>query len=40
MLAHSGAVKAMQVDASGRYLATAGSDEFVKIWDVRTYKQL
>jgi len=40
MLAHNGAIKGIQVDTSGRYLITAGSDELLKIWDVRTYKDL
>lgn len=40
ILAHSGAVNAIQVDRSGRYLTTAGNDGLLKVWDVRTYKEL
>jgi U3 small nucleolar RNA-associated protein 7 len=35
MLCHKGAVSALAVDRSGRYMATAGRDGTVKTWDVR-----
>lgn len=31
---------ALSVDASGRYMATAGADTRVKVWDIRTFKPL
>lgn len=41
MLAHRGPVNDVSVDRSGRYLATAGSDSSVKVWDIRnTYKEV
>ncbi|CAJ1402027.1 unnamed protein product [Effrenium voratum] len=33
---HSGMVRAIAVEASGRYLATASSDETLRIWEVAT----
>eukprot|EP00434_Breviolum_minutum_P017095 symbB.v1.2.015086.t1/scaffold1118.1/size136889/9 len=33
---HSGMVRAVAVEASGRYLATASSDETLRIWEVAT----
>jgi U3 small nucleolar RNA-associated protein 7 len=32
---HLGPVRALAVDASGRYMATAGTDRQVHIWDLR-----
>ena len=40
LLAHLGPVSSLSVDAStsGRYMATAGVDGKVKIWDCRNWK--
>lgn len=38
--AHSGPVTALAVDGSGKYLVTAGRDNQMKVWDVRTFKEL
>lgn len=40
MLVHRGPVRAAAVDASGRFLVTAGADCRVKVWDVRTFRPL
>ena len=40
LLAHRGPVRSLAVDASGRYLVTAGADAQVKVWDVRTFRSL
>jgi len=40
MLCHRGPLRALAVDPSGSYLVTAGLDSQVKVWDVRTYKEL
>lgn len=40
MLTHRGPVRAMAIDRDGRHMATAGADNQLKIWDVRTYKEL
>ncbi|XP_073242728.1 WD repeat-containing protein 46-like [Porites lutea] len=40
MLCHRGPVQAIAVDNRGLYMATSGLDGQMKIWDVRTYKQL
>eukprot|EP00123_Amoebidium_parasiticum_P011319 comp20647_c1_seq1/m.26757 comp20647_c1_seq1/g.26757 ORF comp20647_c1_seq1/g.26757 comp20647_c1_seq1/m.26757 type:complete len:542 (-) comp20647_c1_seq1:881-2506(-) len=40
MLCHKGPVRALAVDHSGRYMATSGLDGQMKIWDVRTYKEM
>ena len=40
ILTHRGPVRALAVDREGKYLATAGQDNQLKIWDVRTYKEL
>ena len=40
ILAHNGAVRGIQTDIRGRYLITTGSDELLKIWDIRKYKEL
>ncbi|ORX88785.1 BING4CT-domain-containing protein [Basidiobolus meristosporus CBS 931.73] len=40
MLCHKGPVQAIAVDSSGNYMATSGLDGQLKIWDVRTYKDL
>lgn len=40
MLVHQQPVRAVTVDRSGNYLATAATDRSVKIWDLRMYKCL
>ncbi|XP_022085313.1 WD repeat-containing protein 46-like [Acanthaster planci] len=40
MLCHKAAVRAVAVDSKGLYMATAGMDRQLKIFDVRTYKPL
>ena len=40
LLAHRQPVRAATVDATGTYLATAGVDRSLKIWDVRQFKCL
>lgn len=40
MLCHKAPVIAMDVDITGRYMATSGLDGQVKVWDIRTYKEL
>ncbi|KAG1473206.1 hypothetical protein G6F56_001090 [Rhizopus delemar] len=37
MLCHRGPVRAMAVDRGGHYMATAGADGQLKIWDIRNY---
>lgn len=40
VLAHLGPITSLSVDPSsgGRYLATAGADKKVKVWDCRNWK--
>ena len=40
LLCHKGPVLSLAVDDSGLYLATAGIDRQMSIWDVRTFKPL
>lgn len=40
MLTHRGPVRSVAVDPHGRYMATAGADAQVKVWDLRTYKEV
>ncbi|XP_038063654.1 WD repeat-containing protein 46-like [Patiria miniata] len=40
MLCHKAAVRALAIDSKGLYMATAGTDRQLKIFDVRTYKPL
>lgn len=40
MLCHKGPVQSLAVDPSGRYMATAGLDGKLKIWDIRKYEPL
>lgn len=40
MLCHKGPIQDVAVDTQGYYLTTAGLDGQMKIWDLRTYKQL
>eukprot|EP00039_Didymoeca_costata_P010180 m.136353 g.136353 ORF g.136353 m.136353 type:complete len:549 (+) comp14730_c0_seq5:39-1685(+) len=37
-LCHRGPVQALAVDVQGRYMATAGLDGQLKIWDIRNFK--
>ncbi|OQV22660.1 WD repeat-containing protein 46 [Hypsibius exemplaris] len=37
-LSHHTAIRALDIDTSGRYMATAGQDRRVKIWDLRKYQ--
>lgn len=36
-LSHHTAIRALDIDHSGRYMATAGQDRRIKIWDLRKY---
>lgn len=40
MLCTRGPVRALSVDRSGRYMAAAGADKSIKIWDIRNYREL
>jgi U3 small nucleolar RNA-associated protein 7 len=40
MLCHKGPVQAISIDNGGNYMATAGLDGQLKLWDVRTFKEL
>ncbi|KAJ1890566.1 putative U3 small nucleolar RNA-associated protein 7, partial [Kickxella alabastrina] len=40
LLCHRGPLQAMAIDRSGTYMATSGLDGRVKVWDVRTFRQL
>ncbi|XP_033928330.1 WD repeat-containing protein 46 isoform X2 [Melopsittacus undulatus] len=40
MLSHRGAVRALAIDPSGTYMASAGLDRKVRLWDLRTYGAL
>lgn len=40
MLTHRGPVRSLAVDPHGRYMATAGVDSQIKVWDLRTYKEV
>ena len=40
MLCHKGPITAMAIDLTGKYMVTAGSDKQVKVWDIRTYKEV
>mmetsp|Transcript_191 Transcript_191/g.419 ORF Transcript_191/g.419 Transcript_191/m.419 type:complete len:554 (-) Transcript_191:331-1992(-) len=40
MLCHRAPVLAMAVDNMGQYMVTSGLDGQVKVWDLRTYKEL
>ncbi|CCG80677.1 U3 small nucleolar RNA-associated protein [Taphrina deformans PYCC 5710] len=40
MLCHRGPIRDVAVDREGRYMVTAGQDSRLKVWDVRTYKEL
>lgn len=40
MLTHRGPVRDLAVNRDGRYMVTAGADSLLKVWDLRTYKEL
>uniref|UniRef100_A0A0K0EKY8 BING4CT domain-containing protein n=1 Tax=Strongyloides stercoralis TaxID=6248 RepID=A0A0K0EKY8_STRER len=40
MLAHKSNVSSMCIDSTGTYLATAGADKFLRIWDLRNLTPL
>ncbi len=40
ILAHPGTISGVSVDPSGNYMVSTGNDSKMRIWDVRTYKQL
>lgn len=40
MLCHKGPVQGIALDLSGRYMATSGLDNQLKVWDIRTYKEV
>lgn len=40
MVCHKASIPAIAVDRSGHYMATAGRDHQVKIWDLRKYEEL
>jgi len=40
MLCHKAPIQSIAIDNGGYYMATAGLDSRVKIWDLRTYKEL
>lgn len=40
MLCHQGPVRSISVDQTGNYLASAGMDGKLKVWDLRQYKLL
>lgn len=40
MLCHRGPVQSIAIDTKGNYMATSGLDGKMRIWDVRTYKEL
>uniref|UniRef100_A0A5S6Q3Y0 WD_REPEATS_REGION domain-containing protein n=1 Tax=Trichuris muris TaxID=70415 RepID=A0A5S6Q3Y0_TRIMR len=40
MLCHPCPIRAICVDTTGRYMATAGAEKCIRIWDLRSYKEL
>ena len=40
ILSHPGWINSIAVDNSGSYMVTTGNDSKMRVWDVRTYKQL
>ncbi|XP_071498553.1 WD repeat-containing protein 46-like [Diadema antillarum] len=40
MLCHKSAVRALAIDRQGQYMATSGTDQQIKIFDLRTYQPL
>ena len=40
LLAHKSPITSLAIDRSGTYMATAGADAKLKVWDLRTYNEL
>ncbi|XP_065510792.1 WD repeat-containing protein 46 [Caloenas nicobarica] len=40
LLCHRGAVRALAIDPTGTYMASAGTDRQLRVWDVRTWRAL
>ncbi len=40
MLSHRGPVTGLTIDRSGKYMVSCGNDRQLKVWDVRTYREL
>uniref|UniRef100_A0A915HZD7 BING4 C-terminal domain-containing protein n=1 Tax=Romanomermis culicivorax TaxID=13658 RepID=A0A915HZD7_ROMCU len=40
MICHQGPVQSLDVESTGTYMATSGSDKMIKIWDLRNFKSL
>jgi len=40
MLCHRGPIRALSMDREGRYMASAGQDSKLNIWDIRMYKEV
>ncbi|ODV90781.1 hypothetical protein CANCADRAFT_2507 [Tortispora caseinolytica NRRL Y-17796] len=40
ILSHRGPVRSIACDREGRYMATAGADSRIKVWDVRMFKEM
>lgn len=40
LLSARGPINSIAIDRSGRYMVTAGRDKSLKIWDIRTFKEL
>ena len=40
MATHKGSVTSLAIDLEGRYLVTTGADSQMKVWDLRTYREL
>lgn len=39
-MCHRGPVRALSMSPDGTYMATAGADSSLKIWDVRMFKEM
>ncbi|EEB09686.1 U3 snoRNP-associated protein Utp7 [Schizosaccharomyces japonicus yFS275] len=40
MLCHRGPIRDVAIDREGKYMVTAGADSLLKVWDVRTFKEV
>lgn len=40
MLCHQGPVRSLGVDLTGHYMVTGGAENQMKVWDLRTYKEV
>lgn len=40
MLCHRGPIRDVAIDREGRYMTTVGQDSRLKVWDVRTYREI